>query len=87
MNTSGITNVVERHGCLVCAKIFEVLAVHAPDGSLLACTVTSPGGRVVPDDRQPLVACDSHTAAEVDHAYKNWKHRNSSKSDYEQDGE
>ncbi len=47
---------VEIHGCLVCARTSNVLAVYGPDGSLVDCAVTSPGGHCMPDERQPLVA-------------------------------
>ena len=40
-------NVVEIHGCIVCAKLFNLLVVYTPDGKLLDCTVTSPGGHIV----------------------------------------
>ena len=69
-------NVVEIHGCIVCAKLFNVLAVYALDGRLVGCTVTSPGGHIVPDKRRPLVACETHTAKEIG-AYKRWKSQNS----------
>ena len=69
-------NVVEVHGCIVCAKVFNILAVYAPDGRLVDCTVTSSGGHRVPDERHPLVACDTHTAREIE-AYKRWKSQNS----------
>jgi hypothetical protein len=69
-------NAVEVHGCIVCAKLFNVLSVYAPDGRLLDCTVTSPDGHIVPDDQQPLVACDTHTAGEIEAAYQRWKSRN-----------
>ena len=67
--------VVEIHGCIVCAKLFNVLAVYAPDGRLVDCTVTSPGGHIVSDDRRPLVACEHHTAREIG-SYKIWKSQN-----------
>jgi hypothetical protein len=67
---------VEMHGCIVCARIFNVLAVYSPDGRLVDCSVTSPGGHCVPDDRQPLVACDTHTAEKIEAAYKRWQPRN-----------
>ncbi len=54
-------NLVEIHGCIVCAKLFNVLAVYTLQGTLLDCTVTSPGGHIVPDESRPLVACNSHT--------------------------
>ncbi len=62
--------VVEIHGCIVCARLFNVLAVYAPEGKLVDCTVTSPGGHIVPDERRILVACDSHTTDEIEPAYK-----------------
>ena len=66
-------NVVEMHGCIVCAKLFNVLAVYTAEDKLLDCTVTSPGGRIVQDQHKPLVACDTHTPGEVDSAYTRWK--------------
>jgi hypothetical protein len=67
--------IVEVHGCIVCARIFNILAVYTPDGKLVDCTVTSPGGHCVPDERRPLVACDTHTLGEIKTAYKKWKSR------------
>ncbi len=69
-------NAVELHGCIVCAKIYNVLAVYSPDGKLVGCAVTSPGGRCIPDERHPLVTCETHTAEEVDAAYRRWQSRN-----------
>ena len=79
--------IVEMHGCIVCARIFNILAVHTPDGKLVDCTVTSPGGHCVPDERQPLVACDIHTAGEIETAYKRWKSRELEEIDSEQEDE
>jgi hypothetical protein len=67
-------NVVEIHGCIVCANLFNLLVVYTPEGKLLDCTVTSPGGHIVPDERRPLVACDTHTAEEI--TAKKWKSQN-----------
>jgi hypothetical protein len=63
-------NVVEIHGCIICAKLFNILVVYTPEGKLLDCTVTSPGGHIVQDENRPLVACDTHTAEEIESAYK-----------------
>lgn len=68
-------NVVEIHGCIVCARLLNVLVVYAPDGKLVDCIVTSPGGHRVLDERRPLVACDTHTAEEIA-AYKKRKIQN-----------
>ena len=75
MTTSENKIVDEIHGCIVCAKLFNILVVYTPDGKLLDCTVTSPGGHIVPDKHQPLVACDSHTAEEIASAHKRWLQR------------
>jgi hypothetical protein len=78
-------NVVEMHGCIVCARIFNILAVYTPHGRLVGCTVTSPGGQRVLDERQPLVACDTHTTAEIEAAHKRWQSRNAKELDNEQE--
>jgi hypothetical protein len=28
---------VENHGCIVCARVFNVLAVYSPNGRLVDC--------------------------------------------------
>jgi hypothetical protein len=78
-------NAIEIHGCIVCARVFNLLAVYTPDGRLVDCTVTSPGGHCVPDEHRPLVACDSHTAEEIESAYQRWQSRNSEEADNEED--
>jgi hypothetical protein len=67
----------ELHGCIVCARLFNILAVYAPDGRLVDCTVTGPGGHIVPDERRPLVVCETHTAEEIALAFKRWQLTNS----------
>lgn len=62
-------NKVEIHGCIVCAKLFNLLVVYTPEGKLLDATVTSPGGHIVKDDQRPLVACDNHAAEEIKSAH------------------
>ena len=57
-------NIVEQHGCIVCGKIYSLLCVYAPDGSLVDCAVTTPGGRRVPDEK-PIVACRTHSEDQV----------------------
>ena len=78
---------VEMHGCIVCARTFNVLAVYTPDGRLVDWAVTSPGGHCVPGEGQPLVACDSHTAKEIETAHKRWQSRDGKESDDEQEDE
>ena len=87
MNKSENKTVGEIHGCLVCARVFNILAVYTPEDKLVDCTVTSPGGQIVPDAQQPLVACDTHTTDEIESAYKRWLFRKSKESASEQEDE
>ena len=77
--------VVEIHGCIVCARMYNILAIYNPNGRLVDCTVTSPGGHCVSDEQQPVVACDIHTAWEIETAYKRWKSRQVEEIENEQD--
>ncbi len=76
---------VEIHGCIVCAKIFNILAVYDSDSKLVDCTVTSPGGHRVLDARRPLVACNTHSAGEVEIAYKRWQSTNGKESNHDKE--
>lgn len=78
-------NEVTVHGCIVCARLFEILAVYSQEGKLVGYTVTSPDGHIVPDVRRPLAACNTHTAAEVEAAYKRWQARSGQETDYPQE--
>ena len=62
------TNRVEPHGCIVCGKLYNLLIVYTPSGRMTGCTVTSPGGSVVPDETRPLVACNTHSGSEIETA-------------------
>jgi len=62
------TNKVEQHGCIVCGKIYNLLVVYTPSGVMVGSTVTSPGGRLVPDAARPLAACTTHSGAEIETA-------------------
>ena len=61
-------NMVEQHGCIVCGKIHTMLVVYSASGKMIDCTVTSAGGRVVPDKLRPLASCNTHSKAEVETA-------------------
>jgi hypothetical protein len=87
MTISENKNVVEIHGCIVCAKLFNILAVYTPDGRLVDCIVTSPGGHIVPDEQRPLVACDTHTEEEIESAHNRWQSTMGKESDNEQEEE
>jgi hypothetical protein len=51
--------------------------------------VYSPNGGwwIVPDKHKPLVACDIHTADEVEFVYERWKSRIGKVFDHEQEEE
>jgi len=72
LGNSQNSHVVEIHGCLVCAKLFNMLVVYSPDGKLVDCVVTSHGGRRVADKNRALVACEKHSSSEVKSAYQRW---------------
>jgi hypothetical protein len=65
------TNVGEQHGCIVCGKLYNLLVVYSPEGKLLDCAVTSPGGHRVQDVHWPLVACNYHSQEQIDTALAN----------------
>ena len=77
-------NRVEIHGCIVCAKLFNILVVYTSEGKLLDSAVTNPGGHIVQDEQRPLVACDTHTAEEIKSAHKR-QSANVKESNHEKD--
>jgi hypothetical protein len=85
MNKSENNNAVEIHGCIVCGKQYNILVVYTQEGRLVDCIVTSPGGHRVPDEQRPLVACDTHSAEEIEVAYKRWLSKNGKESDNSQE--
>jgi hypothetical protein len=58
----------EMHGCIVCGRLHELYVVYDKDGKFLDCTVLSPGGKRVPNAHHPLVACDHHSATDIERA-------------------
>jgi hypothetical protein len=58
-------NVMERHGCIVDGKTYDVLVVYDPSGKFIDCKVTSPGGHCIKGYERPIVACDRHSAQEI----------------------
>jgi succinate dehydrogenase/fumarate reductase-like Fe-S protein len=58
----------EAHGCIVCGKLYQVYVVNDANGKYIDCKVMSAGARHVPDSRRPLVACEKHTAEQVEAA-------------------
>ncbi len=71
----------------MCQNTFNVLAVYTLDGRLVDWAVTSFGGHCMPGERQPLVACDNHTAEEIKTAHKRWQSRDGKELDNEPEDE
>ncbi|MGZ6346736.1 MAG: hypothetical protein ACXWNC_04085 [Anaerolineales bacterium] len=87
MNSLENHNIVEVHGCIVCGRLFNILVVYSSEDRLVDSKVISPGGHQVPDEDHLLVVCDTHTAREIEAAYKNWQSRNDKESEEEQEHE
>ena len=60
----------ETHGCIVCGKLHQMLVVYEANGRLFDFKIMSMGGRKAAHPTRPLVACEKHTAAEVEAAVK-----------------
>lgn len=58
----------EIHGCIVCGKPYELYVVYDANGRFVDCKVMSAGAKRVPNDQRPLVACNSHTDAQIEAA-------------------
>ena len=55
----------EMHGCIVCGKLYHLYVVHDAEGNYLGSRVMTAGGREVKGAGRPLVACETHSDAEV----------------------
>ena len=58
----------ETHGCIVCAKLYQLYVVSDASGKFLDAKVMSLGGKLVSNAERPLVACEKHTDAEIESA-------------------
>lgn len=58
----------EMHGCIVCGKLYQLYVVRDSSGKFVGGKVMTPGGRLVPDPVRPLVACETHSAKQVEDA-------------------
>jgi len=58
----------EMHGCIVCGKLYQLYVVSDAKGKYMDSKVMSAGGKLVPNAKRPLVACESHTEAEIESA-------------------
>jgi hypothetical protein len=76
-------NEVEMHGCIVCGRVYNVLAVYSPYGSLVDWTVSSPDAHILKEPGYILVACNSHSIESTDMAIKKWLSRNKEEQEEE----
>ena len=61
---------VEMHGCIVCGKLYQLYVVYDPAGNFIGSQVMSAGGKTVEGATRPLVACETHTDAQIERAVK-----------------
>jgi hypothetical protein len=64
------TSRTETHGCIVCGKLHQMIVVYEADGRLFDFKIMSADGKKAAHPKRPLVACEKHTAAEVEAAVK-----------------
>ena len=60
----------EMHGCIVCGNLYQLYVVYDSTGKFIDFKVMDAGGKRVPNEQRPLVACERHTEAEIEAAVK-----------------
>ena len=60
----------EMHGCIVCGKLYQLYVVYDANNKFMDCKVMSAGGKRVPNAYRALVACEKHSAGEIEAAVK-----------------
>jgi hypothetical protein len=60
----------EMHGCIMCGKLYQLYVVSDADGKFIGARVMSAGGKIVPNESRPLVACEKHSNEEIESAVK-----------------
>lgn len=60
----------ERHGCIVCGKMYQLYVLYDPTEKFIASKVMTDGGKAVADSTRPLVACEKHSDEEVKRAVR-----------------
>ena len=61
----------EMHGCIVCGKLYQLYVAYDSKGAFIGSKVMSAGGKEVKGVGRPLVACETHTEAEIGRAVAN----------------
>lgn len=74
-------NEVELHGCIVCGRVYNVLAVYSAFGSLVDWTVSSLDAHILKEKDHILVSCNSHSPEIQDEAFQRWLSRNEDEQD------
>lgn len=58
----------EMHGCVVCGKLYQLYVVTDASGKYVDAKVMSAGGKLVPNSKRPLVACETHADEQIESA-------------------
>lgn len=58
----------ETHGCIVCGKPYQLYVVYDEKGRFQAFKIMSAGAKPVKHALRPLVACESHSDAQIEAA-------------------
>lgn len=61
----------EMHGCIVCGKLYQLYVAFDSNGNYIGSKVMSAGGKEVQGAGRPLVACETHSEAEIGRAVAN----------------
>jgi len=60
----------EMHGCIVCGKLYQLYVVYDSNKNYIDSKVMSAGGKKVSGVNRPLVACETHSPADIEKAIK-----------------
>ncbi len=58
----------ETHGCIVCGKLHQLYVVYDEAGKFIDSKIMSPDAKQVVHPARPLVACERHTAEQIEAA-------------------
>jgi len=72
----------EMHGCIVCGRLYNLYVVYDSQGNYIGSRVMSAGGHEVKGAGRPLVACDTHSDADVARAVETVYGQHSKDDDY-----
>jgi succinate dehydrogenase/fumarate reductase-like Fe-S protein len=55
----------EMHGCIVCGRLYQVIAAYDSNGKYIGSKIMSAGAKEVTGMGRPLVACERHSNEEI----------------------